>query len=494
LSLIDPETARPQPPRAAAARAPRDPARSTAIVPRQPAGAGFIAELRRAAPALWIAVGLVLLLQPLFVLALTAAHGDARLDHIKSEVRDAFAAGVLADNNRPANWIDRGGHQFTECVALNLALDPQPEALAAALQPSLQFRMGSACSELHRFVAGEPVDGSMSYSRYWHGYRVYLWPLLSRLTLHELRLVNVLLILATTVIFALGLRAAIGPAPAAVLLVAVIGLTDLWRIYVITTHALSMALILAGSGVFAWLYGRRPNAGLALMTAAMLGALFNFIDFLINPPVMPMLLAFIVMAAAPPRPVWQVAGGRPAGLTLAILTAASWFGGYALTWGAKWFLAVALADDPMATAAGILGQIGFRLYGLEEGSRIFRVPLVPSIEMIGTALIAYGLPLVAAVAALVAAHVRAHRENFDRARFLALAAPVAIAFIWFELLSNHTQAHPHFVYRSAATAIGILLAAALLATPVALTRKRAAQHLRAMLRWAPGGPAPEQPS
>jgi hypothetical protein len=489
LSLIDPETVRPQPPRAATAHALRDPARSTAIVLRQPAVAGLVAELRRAAPALWIAFALVLLLQPLFVLALVATHDDARLDQIKSEVRAAFAAGVLADNNQPSNWIDRGGHQFTECVALNLALDPQPEALAAALQPSLQFRMVSACSELHRFVAGEPVDGSMSYSRYWHGYRVYLWPLLSRLTLHELRFVNALLILATTVIFALGLRAVIGPAPTAVLLIAVIGLTDLWRIYVITTHALSMALILAGSGVFAWLYGRRPNAGFALVVAALLGALFNFIDFLINPPLMPMLLAFIVAAAAPPPSAWQLAGGRPTGPILAILTAASWFFGYALTWGAKWLIAIALADDPMATAAGILGQIGFRLYGLEEGSRIFRLPLVPSIEMIGTALIAYGLPLVAAVAALVVAHVRAHRENFDRARFLAIAAPVAIAFVWFELLSNHTQAHPHFVYRSAATAIGILLAAAVLATPVALTRERALQYARAMLRRPDAIPA-----
>jgi hypothetical protein len=489
LSLIDPETARPQPPRAAAAHALRDPARSTAIVPRQPVVAGFVAELRRAAPALWIAVALVLLLQPLFVLALTAAHGDARLDHIKSEVSAAFAAGVLADNNRPAMWIDRGGHQFTECVALNLALDPQPEALAAVLLPGLQFRMVSACPELHRFVAGEPVDGSMSYARYWHGYRVYLWPLLSRLTLHELRFVNVLLVLASSVIFALGLRAAIGPAPTAVLLVAVIGLTDLWRIYVITTHALSMALILAGSGVFAWLYARRPNAGLALTTAAMLGALFNFIDFLINPPLMPMLLAFIVMAASPPQPAWLVAGRRPAGRDLAILTAMSWFFGYALTWGAKWLIAIALAGDPVTTAAGILGQIGFRLYGLEEGSRIFRLPLLPSIQMIGTALIAYGLPLVAATAAVVVAHLRAHRENFDRARFRALAAPAAIAFIWFELLSNHTQAHPHFVYRSAAVAIGILLAAALLATPVALTGERAMRYARMMLRRIPAGHA-----
>ena len=92
-------------------------------------------------------------------------------------------------------------------------------------------------------------------------------------------------------IFALGLRAAIGPAATAVLLIAVIGLTDVWRIYVITTHALSMALILAGSGVFAWLYGRRRNAGFAVIAAAILGALFNFIDFLINPPLMPTVAA-----------------------------------------------------------------------------------------------------------------------------------------------------------------------------------------------------------
>ena len=92
------------------------------------------------------------------------------------------------------------------------------------------------------------------------------------------------------------LRAVIGATPTAVFFVVLMSLTDIWRIWPITPHSLSMTIILAGSGVFALIYVRQRNLSIAIVLAAMLGAVFNFFDFLINPPMMPMLLAFIVIA------------------------------------------------------------------------------------------------------------------------------------------------------------------------------------------------------
>lgn len=442
--------------------------------------------LRGASRAIGLAVAAVLLLQPIFVIALVAARHVADLDAVATTVRSAFETGVLADDQVPIAWIHRGGHQFSECVALNVALDAEDD-LKSALLPRLHFQMHSACAELHRFVAGEETGDTMDYSRYWHGYRVYLWPMLGHLDLQQVRYVNALLVLVAAAVFLVGLRAAIGSTPAAMFCVVFLGLTDLWRIWVITTHALSMELILAGAGLFALAFKRTRSAAVAVVLAAILGALFNFIDFLVNPPLMPMLLGFIVMAVAGAR-AGAPARRRPdprAGLSTAVLTVAGWFGGYGLTWGSKWMLATWLSADPTRTMAGIVNQIAFRLNGLEEGSRMFRIPLVPTLEMIMTSFVSIGIIPVAAMATVIALHVRDARSGFRRARFAWLIAPTSISFVWFELLSNHTQLHPHFVYRSAAAAIAIVLTALVVATDAPFSQASGLLALRARLRPRP---------
>ena len=77
----------------------------------------------------------------------------------------------------------------------------------------------------------------------------------------------------------------LGTVPVAIFLTVFLSLTDIWRIWVITTHALSTALILAGVGIFA-LVRRKQAADRAIVRAAILGALFNFVDFMINPALM----------------------------------------------------------------------------------------------------------------------------------------------------------------------------------------------------------------
>ncbi|HLN08909.1 MAG TPA: hypothetical protein VK281_08120 [Xanthobacteraceae bacterium] len=449
----------------------------------RPGSGGFVSDLRGAAGAIALAVSVVVLLQPMFVVALVAARHLADVDAVATTVRSAFGAGVLADDEVPSAWINRGGHQFTECVALNVALDAQDDLQKSALLPQLHFQMRSSCAELHRLVAGDATDDTMDYSRYWHGYRIYLWPMLAHLDLQQVRTLNACLVLIAAAVFFVGLRAAIGVTPAAIFCVVFLGLTDLWRIWVITTHALSMEMILAGAGLFALVFKRTRSPAVAVVLAAILGALFNFVDFLVNPPLMPMLLGFIVMAVAG-APARRRSDPK-AGLSAGVLAVASWFGGYGLTWGSKWMLATWLSADPTRTMAGIANQIAFRLNGLEEGSRMFRIPLVPTLEMIMTSLVSIGIIPVAAMATLIVLHARDPRSGFHRARFIGLIWPTSISFVWFELLSNHTQLHPHFVYRSAAAAIAIVLTALVMASDAPFSPAWGMLALRSRLRPRP---------
>ena len=423
---------------------------------------------RRGTIALSVAV--VLLFQPMFVAILLVGRSHADLNAIRSAILSAFEHGVLADSQAPIAWIDKGGHQFTECVSHNVSLDAQEDILRSALLPTHHYPMISPCIELHWLVDGDRATETIDYSRYWHGYRVYHWFMLGSLSLREVRLVNALTILVAAAVFFIGFWAALGTIPAAVFFAVFIALTDLWRIWVITTHALSMALILAGVGIFALVHRTTKDADIAIVLAAVFGSLFNFVDFLINPPLMPMLLSFVVIAIE--RTVIGTLGSRPNGKPperqLGVLTAASWFGGYGLTWVAKWVLAIGLSDHPAETAAMILKQMAFRINGLEQGSRMVLLPLVPTIEMVGTALVSVGAIVVLVIAILILVHARENRSGFQRCSFYSLISPTSISFIWFELLNNHTQLHPHFVYRSASGAIAILLTAMVIAnkTPI----------------------------
>ena len=243
-------------------------------------------------------------------------------------------------------------------------------------------------------------------------------------------------------------------------------LSDLWLAWRISTHAISLAFILLGIASFGLLYARWRDPYLAVGVAALCGAIFNFLDFLVNPPMMPMFLAFLVLAAQerPPgsgEPQRQSVG---AGL-LAALVALSWFGAYALTWMTKWGLAMWYSSSPAATWSEILAQIIARLHGHEANHpTILSIPLYPTVRMFGKALISFGIVVVIVLAIAIYRHIRDSSGAFDRRRFLVLISPVLIPIAWFELLSNHTQTHLHFTYRSASAAIAIVFAAALLAS------------------------------
>jgi hypothetical protein len=371
---------------------------------------------------------------------------------------------VLDNEARPRQIIHRYGHQFTECTGLHLAIDDEPDALTAVLSPQLHSKYVGPCGELERSAAGVETADRTDYARYWHGYRLYIWPMLENLSLQNVRFVNVLILLTAVVVFFAGLRRSIGDTPAALFLFVLMALTDIWRMWNITPHALSTAIILAGSGLFALAYKNSRDLTRNVVFAAMLGAVFNFYDFLVNPPMMPMLLAFIVVAVelgALPRLT------KPAVLdTLkgAGLVALAWFGGYALTWASDWALAAYVSADADRSWAVVVKQIVLRLYGSEPDSVVPIYPLVPTVSMIVQSFISTGSLFVAILAAALFVHMRKRWATFEWRRFLLLSSPTLIATAWFELLSNHTQTHSHFTYRSESAAIAIVFAAFVMAS------------------------------
>ncbi|MEY9362295.1 hypothetical protein ABH994_005016 [Bradyrhizobium yuanmingense] len=384
--------------------------------------------------SLVIAAALVLLLQPVYFFAM------ANLDHVISKertwrhIKSAFDSGVLVDASHRNQFI-ASGDRFTDCYALGEGMQPELGAVEQGIMAPRPASNRHACDDLMQ-AATDPNSVTWDrYARYWHGYRLYSAPLASLMPILLLKLVNLVVLAGVAVFFVIQADRLIGTRPTIWLCAPALFLSDFVRIWHVTPHTVSTAVILGGSGLFAHMIRSKSSDRALIITAAVSGSLFNFVDFLVNPPWMPMLLAFFL-----------VAHGRRASLSLLIV--AAWFGGYAMTWAAKW-LAAHFVDPSFDIAANVLGAATFRIAG--DSVKVSHAPMAATAKVFLNAFLSWGV--VFFIPALIFFRVRIRPQ-------LATAWPALIPIGWFELLSNHSQIHDLFVSRSAAAAIGVVLASA----------------------------------
>jgi hypothetical protein len=393
----------------------------------------------------------VLLLQPVYYASLgvvgSIASRQATVDHLSA----AFDAGVLSDDGNPPQLIFKGGEQLAECISLGIGLSKAETAWQSAITGSYPMSGSThACHGLHQAVAGAETSWR-PYFRYWHGYRLILAPLAAAFPLWLVKAVNALMIAAACGLLWMTLRNYCGPAIATIFLLTFVCLSDVLFIWRTSTHSISLTYILAGTSLFAIALQREWAARTLIVMSAVLGSGFNFIDFLINPPMMPMLMAFFVL----------LAHRSDAGL-LALAAVLAWFGGYAETWLAKWVLAYLAMPGSAAVVSDILSTMEVRTVGVFNG--VYLVPLAATVRAFLRSLNRGGVivPLIIVVAV---ARYAAAVSRIDWRRALWLCTPVLVSLLWFEVLSSHTQFHLTVSSRSAAMAFAILLSAMLISMP-----------------------------
>ena len=406
---------------------------------------------RQAFWPLSISIFVVLLLQPIYFLSL------ASIDHITSRQRTidhlntAFNSGVLSDDGNPRSLIIKGGEQLTECISLGIGLNKAETAWQTAVTGSYPMSGSThACHGLHQAVSGAETSWQ-PYFRYWHGYRLILAPLAAAFPLWFVKAINALLIVAACGLLWRTLRNYCGPAVATIFLMTFVCLSDVLFVWRTSTHSISLAYILAGSSLFAIALQRDWAPRNLIVMAAILGSTFNFIDFLVNPPMMPMLIAFFVL----------LANRRDAGM-LALATVIAWFAGYAETWVAKWLLAYLAMPSSAGVVSDILSTIEVRTVGALNG--VYLVPLTATLRAYLRALSRFGV-IVPILILLAVAHYAATVSRIDWRRALWLCSPALVSLLWFEALSSHTQFHLTVSSRSAAMAFAIFLSAMVMSMP-----------------------------
>ena len=370
---------------------------------------------------------LVLALQPLYLLALVATDYVA-----PPEVR----------RERMQRIPPTPGNDTIDCVALAIGFEPGGVGLHNAIMAARPLSEGTPCDSLPATIAKKPGVTWLPYPRYWHGYRVLLDPLTAWIPMYPVRYLMLAAMIAALTWFAFELRSLVGVDAAAAMIVPIVLLTDLWINWNYAAQTIAIIVIFAGSAVAAR-KARNADSNLILV-AALFGSLFNYVDFLVNVPWQPMLIAFVALAA-----------GRRVPETLAIVVA--WFAGYSLTWASKWAIAVAAG----ASWSDIFEVITYRLNGDAPGyvRHHFLAPTGKVLDYLYHETRSAMLFLLLLPTLLLPV-----RRWPNPRRFALLASPLLIPFGWFELLSNHTQIHTWMVYRTAASCLGILIAAAIIAS------------------------------
>lgn len=363
-----------------------------------------------------------------------------------------------------------GGLQdkYTECLALGAQLGaPADRTLIARSLYSAQLGESAwqedecekTIAAVRAHEAGNDVTG-WSYARYWHGYTPLTRPVLALGGVAALRALVTLLFVLALAVAVLGLVTRLGWAVTAALLLPVLGSTNVLSTPALAlTHALSWCVIFAGTGAVALVTGRWGWRA-AIAAAALGSAVFNYIDLLTTPAAP---WAWWTFAAAATVTV----SGAPRRETFRTLLAvgAAWPAAYALTWVTKWLLVVVALDHDFLGQVGEVAQ--YRISGsAERVSRWWGASTLDNVAYWWQTVATSHLVLPGAVLVVGVCLRRLLRRDAATGAFttfLILSLPSLLVVAWYEVLRNHSQIHDLFTYRSVPVAVGVVVAAAIVA-------------------------------
>lgn len=276
-----------------------------------------------------------------------------------------------------------------------------------------------------------------SYARYWHGYLIWLRPLLLVLTYGQVRVANYLLFAALACLLLWQLWRTCGWR--SVLWFAVSQL--LVSCFFVPRQMQFFTCFAVAYAACIWVLARPRRADTLAVGLAVTGVCTAFLDLLVTPiltfglPVTVWLLDRRVGEDKPLRRCGVVCGG-----------AVCWGAGYAFCWASKWVLASAVTGQDIIGDA--LHQASVRTsadtwHGMElTWGNIFRFVFdaLSSRELL--------IPLAVLTVAGIAAFVLCLRSREALLRALPLALVALSAPAWLALLRTHSIQHGWFTWRA----------------------------------------------
>lgn len=411
------------------------------------AESAWISIVRALAVCAAFSIGLGVAFVALLALVLSVTSDDA----IVANLGAAAETGVLSETSYPRSPYGHSGHRYdmyTDCVAFGANLSNEEDGLLRriALTPSAGREGGDGpCQELHRAALAGDVTADHGYMRFWHGYQAYIRPFLSVMPLDAFLRMTAILFFAALVFFTLQLQKTFGPSVWLVALAPFFLISDFLTASMLVTHSVSLIWAFLPAALVPIILERVPNARKLVLPVFVFcaGATYNFLNFLINPPLAPALIAFLYIALNISNDERETRRTVLYAFGLVFL----WFAGFASAWIEKWLFATMVLgpDAVMAELTRVFGKYDAtreRLAVNFLGATRRNVEYTPFF-------FGYLLTSIAVATAMVAWTARkakAWRQSI--VKFIALMTPLAVIILWVEANRAHSAEHIGFVSRS----------------------------------------------
>ena len=319
---------------------------------------------------------------------------------------------------------------FTDCYMHNVAYCADASHPVDAAMRNYRYRDDTDMMvSMNHLVNGDMSEAPFEYGKYWHGYQVFLRPLLTIMDYSGIRVLNGIL-LSILVIIALMLLArqlSVGIATCLVMSMVMVhsGVIP-WSLQFSTCYYIalvSMIALMAFKGLSA------TQHRLMLCFFA-IGAVTSFFDFLTTP----------VMTLGLPLTVMVLKDERLSRVRPVLALCAVWAVGYALMWASKWGMAYLLVGyNPLEEVSGSVqlhsvGQEAGPVWAYWQKLLVMFLGRWSPLSMSG--LLRWGVVAMLAIPALLAA--RGHWA-FNRYRVLLLLA--MLTPLWYVVVAHHSYTH-----------------------------------------------------
>ena len=428
------------------------------LPPQETRSTGFEADafLRRLEDRLGttgslLLIGVLLLLSMCCTVVLVNAIPNSRiLKHVFSSASPVdyqpsqLGSGMIDEFTGMVDYYD-------ECVASTVGLGPQADEEHLVARSFLSPDIGS-CSQLQSYRRGH-YEG-MNYWRFWHGYQVFLRPLLFFFQLQQIRFLS----FAAFVCLAAFFVCQVARFNASCGLAIVLALLCIPAASQISLFPLMMVWVVPFS-LGGWLLLRSPAADERLLRKAAFlaaGMLCCFLNFL----TVPLLSLTIPLLALYWKGEFDADSSKLTLRELLVLSAL-WLTGYAACWASKWILTAILLNGGVVTDQ--LGAvIRYRLgMGPDPNGSLPR-PVSPARSVFKNVRSCWsGCLIVVALAIIRFRPLLSAARSRKRVNIAAVAVPLVLFTMpvaWLLALEEHSILHAWFVSQIYFTSFALLLA------------------------------------
>lgn len=370
--------------------------------------------------------------------------------HMKTNMEQDTAV-LKKEGVYPAiNWMYSNTlDNFTETLMLGEAVyDSNDTLVNDAVNVYHPSGFDNPLDDLTNYIENDSAEGA-SYARYWHGYLVYLKPMLCFNRYLIWRSINhvfqIILMLALTAVFIkkCSWKCAV-PAWAAFLLLR----PNIIRYSIVYSNVFYVTMI--SVLVLAMIYRKNSDNRRLIYFYFVIGIVTNYVDYLTY-PTLSLGLNLVICA------MMSQSQNGVKNLVNTIIYSISWGIGYAGMWASKWLIGSILTGNNVfedaflsvaeRSSAEVLGGAISRASTILLNLRMVSEVLTPAI-IIG---------IVIALIIVCMWQWRGYSKTFllYACNILIIAA---IPFVWYMVLSNHSYMHVYFTFRTLSVTAAALFA------------------------------------